>query len=292
MRTICVICTLIGVTNPLAPHTTPQSLWRTTQQINALDAHAQNYGPVLVACTARDFLRGCGGVEAFSTTEHGCDCVLESLNVSLVNVGDGTALLRAALDGPTKLALRTSQSKRPPRARFVDDGEAVFAGRGDDVIPEAAPLVKPAHDAARRRRAEKKPIRDARVRVTREQSRARRLRRLRADDELHAGAARGDGTGGGTGGTGPTEPPPRELGDLRPARRHEARHLRAVRDRGREGGGRRTRASRGRGRTPSRGVISAVSSRGVLSGLERLRGGGGGRVFSSPRLLLLRLVAP
>ena len=66
-----VISTLIGVTNPLAPHTAPQSLWRTTQQINALDAHTHHYGPVLVACTARDFLRGCAGVEAFSVDEHG-----------------------------------------------------------------------------------------------------------------------------------------------------------------------------------------------------------------------------
>ena len=122
--------TMLRLTSPLTPHNTPQSLWRTTQQINAHTT--QHYGPVLVACTARDFLRGCAGVEAFSTTEHGCDCVLESLNVSLVNVGDGTALLRAALDGSAKLALRTPQNKRPPRAHFIK-GEAVFAGRGADV---------------------------------------------------------------------------------------------------------------------------------------------------------------
>ena len=72
MRTLlCVICTLIGVTNQLAPHTTPQSLWRTGQQIASLDAHTHHYGPVLVACTARDFLRGCAGVEAFSVDENG-----------------------------------------------------------------------------------------------------------------------------------------------------------------------------------------------------------------------------
>ena len=147
---LCVICTLLRLTSPLAPHTAPhtapQSLWRTTQQINALDAHAQHYGPVLVACTARDFLRGCAGVEAFSTTEHGCDCVLESLNVSVVNCGDGTALLRAALDGSAKLGLRTGQSKRPPRACFVDEGEAVFAGRGDDVCALAIALGGDAFD--------------------------------------------------------------------------------------------------------------------------------------------------
>ena len=78
MRTI-IICALLRLTSQLAP----QSLWRTTQQINAHTT--QHYGPVLVACTARDFLRGCAGVEAFSTTEHGCDCVIESLNVSPVS---------------------------------------------------------------------------------------------------------------------------------------------------------------------------------------------------------------
>ena len=150
MRTLLVIIwTMLRLTSPLAPHNTaphtrPQTLWRTTQQINAHTT--QRYGPVLVACTARDFLRGCAGVEAFSTTEHGCDCVLESLNVSLVNCGDGTALLRAALDGPSKLALRTAQNKRPPRARFVDDGEAVFAGRGDDVCELAIALGGDAFD--------------------------------------------------------------------------------------------------------------------------------------------------
>ena len=147
-----VICSLIGVTNPLAPHTAaphtaPQSLWRTTQQINALDAHAQHYGPVLVACTAREFLRGCAGVEAFSTTEHGCDCVLEGLNASVVDRGDGTALLRVEIDGSTKLVLRTAQNKRPPRARFVD-GEAVFEGRGDDVCELAIALGGDAFDGA------------------------------------------------------------------------------------------------------------------------------------------------
>ena len=143
MRTLCIIGTLLRLTSQLAP----QSLWRTSQQIASLDAHTQHYGPVLVACTARHFLRGCSGIEAFSTTEHGCDCVLESLNVSLVNCGDGTALLRAALDGPSTLALRTSQSKRPPRPRFVD-GEAVFAGRGDDVCELAIALNGDAFDGA------------------------------------------------------------------------------------------------------------------------------------------------
>ena len=81
-----IICAVLRLTSQLAP----QSLWRTTQQINAHTA--QHYGPVLVACTARDFLRGCAGVEAFSTTEHGCDCVLEGLNASVVDRGDGTAL--------------------------------------------------------------------------------------------------------------------------------------------------------------------------------------------------------
>ena len=113
MRTI-IICALLRLTSPLAP----QSLWRTTQQIAALDAHAQHYGPVLVACTARDFLRGCAGVEAFSIEDNRCDCVLEGLNASLVDRGDGTALLRVAIDGSTKLALRTGQNKRPPRARL------------------------------------------------------------------------------------------------------------------------------------------------------------------------------
>jgi hypothetical protein len=156
MRRLCVICGLLLCqrTSPLAPHNTPQyntpqSLWRTTQQINALDAHAQNYGPVLVACTARDFLHGCAGVEAFSTTEHGCECVLEGLNASLVDRGDGTALLRAALDGSAKkFVLRTTQNKRPPRARFVDDGEAVFTGRGDDVCELAIALGGDAFDGA------------------------------------------------------------------------------------------------------------------------------------------------
>ena len=134
-----IICAVLRLTSQLAP----QSLWRTTQQINAHTT--QHYGPVLVACTARDFLRGCAGVEAFSTTEHGCDCVLESLNVSVVNCGDGTALLRAALDGSAKLGLRTVQNTRPPRARFVD-GEAVFAGRGDDVCELAIALGGDAFD--------------------------------------------------------------------------------------------------------------------------------------------------
>ena len=143
-----VICTLIGVTNPLAPHTRPQSLWRTSQQIANLDAHAQHYGPVLVACTARDFLRGCAGVEAFSIDEHGCDCVLEGLNASLVDRGDGTALLRVAIDeGATRPALRgRALPKRPPRARFVDEGEAVFEGRGDDVCELAIALNGDAFD--------------------------------------------------------------------------------------------------------------------------------------------------
>ena len=138
MRTI-IICALLRLTSQLAP----QSLWRTTQQINAHTT--QHYGPVLVACTARDFLRGCAGVEAFSTTEHGCDCVLESLNVSVVNCGDGTALLRAALDGSATLALRTGQNKRPPRARFVD-GEAVFDDKGDKLCELAIALNGDAFD--------------------------------------------------------------------------------------------------------------------------------------------------
>merc|ERR1712138_284185 len=101
---------MLRLTSPLAPHNTPlhntpQSLWRTTQQINALDAHTQTYGPVLVACTARDFLRGCSGIEAFSIEDNRCDCVLEGLNASL-----------------------------------VDGGEAVFAGRGGDVCELAIAL--------------------------------------------------------------------------------------------------------------------------------------------------------
>ncbi len=162
MRTLLVIIwTMLRQTSPLAPHNTPphntpphntpphntpQSLWRTTQQINAHTT--QHYGPVLVACTARDFLRGCAGVEAFSTTEHGCDCVLESLNVSVVNCGDGTALLRAALDGSATLALRSGQNTRPPRARFVDGG-AVFEGKGDDVCELAIALGGDAFDGTK-----------------------------------------------------------------------------------------------------------------------------------------------
>ena len=152
MRTLhyFVVCTLIGVTSPLAPHTRPQSLWRTGQQIASLDAHARSYGPVLVACTARDFLRGCAGVEAFSTTEHGCDCVLEGLNASLVDHGDGTALLRVAIDeGATRPALGgRALPKRPPRASRFVDGEAVFEGRGDDVCELAIALGGDAFDGA------------------------------------------------------------------------------------------------------------------------------------------------
>ena len=51
-----------------------------TQQINALDAHAQHYGPVLVACTARDFLRGCAGVEAFSIDEQAPTLLVQALD--------------------------------------------------------------------------------------------------------------------------------------------------------------------------------------------------------------------
>ena len=142
MRTI-IICAVLRLTSQLAP----QSLWRTSQQIASLDAHARTYES-MIACTPREFLRDCAGVEAFSTTEHGCDCVIESLNVSLVNCGDGTALLRAALDGSATLALRTGQNKRPPRApRFVD-GEAVFEGRGDDVCELAIALGGDAFDGA------------------------------------------------------------------------------------------------------------------------------------------------
>ena len=122
-----IICAVLRLTSQLAP----QSLWRTSQQIASLDAHARTYESV-IACTARDFLRGCSGIEAFSIEDNRCDCILEGLNASLVNCGDGTALLRAALDGSAKLALRTPQNKRPPRAHFIK-GEAVFAGRGADV---------------------------------------------------------------------------------------------------------------------------------------------------------------
>jgi hypothetical protein len=137
-----IICAVLRLTSQLAP----QSLWRTSQQIASLDAHARTYESV-IACTARGFLRGCAGVEAFSIDEHGCYCVLEGLNASVVDRGDGTALLRAALDGSATLALRTGQNTRPPRARFVD-GEAVFEGRGDDVCELAIALGGDAFDGA------------------------------------------------------------------------------------------------------------------------------------------------
>ena len=147
MRTLLAIWTMLRLTSPLAPHNTPQyntpqSLWRTTQQIAALDAHAKHYGPVLVACTARDFLRGCAGVEAFSIDDNGCDCVLEGLNASLVDRGDGTALLRVAIDeGATRPVLGgRALPKRPPRASHFINGEAVFAGRADDVCELAIAL--------------------------------------------------------------------------------------------------------------------------------------------------------
>ena len=139
-----IICAVLRLTSQLAP----QSLWRSTQQINALDAHAQ-YGPVLVACTARDFLRGCSGIEAFSIEDNRCDCVLEGLNASLVDHGDGTALLRVAIDeGATRPALGgRALPKRPPRAHFIK-GEALFAGRGADVCELTIALGGDAFDGA------------------------------------------------------------------------------------------------------------------------------------------------
>ena len=155
LSVLCVICTLLRLTSPLAPHNTPlhntpQSLWRTTQQIAALDAHAKHYGPVLVACTARDFLRGCSGIEAFSIQDNRCDCVLEGLNASLVDRGDGTALLRVAIDeGATRPVLGgRALPKRPPRAAHFINGEAVFAGRGADVCELAIALNGDAFDGA------------------------------------------------------------------------------------------------------------------------------------------------
>ena len=142
MRTI-IICAVLRLTSQLAP----QSLWRTSQQIASLDAHARTYESV-IACTARGFLRGCSGIEAFSIEDNRCDCVLEGLNASLVDRGDGTALLRVAIDGPTKLVLRTFQSKRPPRAARFVDGEAVFEGRGDDVCELVIALNGDAFDGA------------------------------------------------------------------------------------------------------------------------------------------------
>ena len=141
MRTI-IICALLRLTSQLAP----QSLWRTSQQIASLDAHARTYESV-IACTARGFLRGCSGIEAFSIEDNRCDCVLEGLNASLVDRGDGTALLRAEIDGSAKLGLRTVQNTRPPRSRFVD-GEAVFEGRGDDVCELVIALNGDAFDGA------------------------------------------------------------------------------------------------------------------------------------------------
>ena len=153
MRTLLLMWTMLHLTSPLAPHNTPlhntpQSLWRTTQQIAALDAHAKHYGPVLVACTARDFLRGCSGIEAFSIEDNRCDCVLEGLNASLVDRGDGTALLRVAIDeGATRPVLGgRALPKRPPRAARFVDGEAVFEGRGDDVCELAIALGGDAFD--------------------------------------------------------------------------------------------------------------------------------------------------
>ena len=74
------------------------------------------------------------------------DCVLEGLNASLVDRGDGTALLRVAIDGSATLALRTGQNKRPPRPHFIIEGEAVFEGRGDDVCELAIALGGDAFD--------------------------------------------------------------------------------------------------------------------------------------------------
>ena len=111
-----IICAVLRLTSQLAP----QSLWRTSQQIASLDAHARTYESV-IACTAREFLRGCAGVEAFSTTEHGCDCVLEGLNASLVDRGDGTALLLEELSrdaGVATLVLRIGVERRRRLARL------------------------------------------------------------------------------------------------------------------------------------------------------------------------------
>ena len=128
LSVLCVTSTLLRLTSPLTPHktpqhNTPQSLWRTSQQIASLEAHTHHYGPILVACTARDFLRGCSGIEAFSIEDNRCDCVLEGLNASLVDRGDGTALLRVAIDeGATRPVLGgRALPKRPPRAsRFIN----------------------------------------------------------------------------------------------------------------------------------------------------------------------------
>ena len=157
MRTLLVIIwTMLRLTSPLAPHNTaphtrPQTLWRTNQQINALDAHTQHYGPVLVGCTARDFLRGCSGIEAFSIEDNRCDCVLEGLNASVVDRGDGTALLRVAIDeGATRPVLGgRALPKRPPRATRFINGAAVFEGRGDDVCELAIALGGDAFDGTK-----------------------------------------------------------------------------------------------------------------------------------------------
>ena len=141
LRVICGLL-LCQRTSPLAP----QSLWRTSQQIASLDVHARTYESV-IACTAHEFLRGCSGIEAFSIQDNRCDCVLEGLNASVVDRGDGTALLRVAIDeGATRPVLGgRALPKRPPRAHFIK-GEAVFDGRGDDVCELAIALDGDAFD--------------------------------------------------------------------------------------------------------------------------------------------------
>jgi len=140
-----IICAVLRLTSQLAP----QSLWRTSQQIASLDAHARTYESV-IACTAREFLRGCSGIEAFSIEDNRCDCILEGLNASVVDRGDGTALLRVEIDeGATRPVLGgRALPKRPPRAARFVDGEAVFEGRGDDMCELAIALGGDAFDGA------------------------------------------------------------------------------------------------------------------------------------------------
>jgi len=144
MLKLLTIALLCKTTQPLAPHpTTPQSLWRTAQHIAALAPHAKHYGPVVVACTARAFLAQAVHVEAFSADGKGCECTMDELNASLVDRGDGSALLRVAIEEGTERIPRwraASTRKRPPRARFVGE-EAVFAGRGDDLCGLALELA-------------------------------------------------------------------------------------------------------------------------------------------------------
>ena len=138
-----IICAVLRLTSQLAP----QSLWRTSQQIASLDAHARTYESV-IACTAREFLRGCSGIEAFSIEDNRCDCILEGLNASLVDHGDGTALLRVAIgEGATRPALGArALPKRLPRASRFVDGEAVFDDKGDKLCELAIALDGDAFD--------------------------------------------------------------------------------------------------------------------------------------------------